>query len=159
MKSYIRKIRNKIGQDKLIHPGARILIEDNEGQFLFIERVDNGLLGLPAGSLEENENIEDCIRREVREETGLELINLEMIGISTQPENETVIYPNGDVIQYFTIEFYSNEWENDIHVRDKQEIFLAEFKPKSYLNKLPDNEKSIVASLEYYRREGKVRIS
>ena len=108
MESYITKLREKIGRDKFIHPAARIIVENDEGEVLFIERADNGNIGLPAGALEENETIEACIIREVKEETGIEITALEVIGISTDPRVETVRYPNGDEIQYFTIEFYSN---------------------------------------------------
>ena len=68
MKNYITKIRRKIGHDKFIHPAVRIMIENDKNEILFIERIDNGKLGIPAGALEENETIEACIRREVKEE-------------------------------------------------------------------------------------------
>ena len=74
MKNYIQKIRLKIGQEKFIHPAARIIVENKNKEVLIIERVDNGLIGIPAGSIEENETIEECIIREVREETGLKII-------------------------------------------------------------------------------------
>ena len=109
MKDYIAKLREKIGQDKFIHPAARIIIENELGEILFIERNDNGKIGLPAGGLEEGETIRECIIREVKEETGLILLDASVIGIITDPRKETVTYPNGDVVQYFTIEFYSNQ--------------------------------------------------
>ena len=65
MKNYIQKIRTKIGRDKFIHPAARIIIENNQNEILIIRRRDNGKYGLPAGALEENETIEQCIIREV----------------------------------------------------------------------------------------------
>ena len=64
------------------------------------------------GAFEENETIEECIIREVKEEVGLEIVGLELIGVSSNPNNEIVTYPNGDVIQYFTCEFYSNKFED-----------------------------------------------
>ena len=41
---YINRIRSKLGKDKFIHPGARIIIENHIGEILFIERLDNGNL-------------------------------------------------------------------------------------------------------------------
>lgn len=158
-KGYIRKLREKIGHDKFIHPAARIIIENEEGQVLFIERKDNGKIGLPAGGMEEGETIEACIIREVKEETGLEILELKVIGISSNPENETVKYPNGDVIQYFTVEFYSNTWKGHLHIKDEGEIINVKFMDISYLNKLPNNEKSILRSLEYFERNRKIRLS
>lgn len=56
---------------------------------------DNGLIEIPAGKIREFENIFDCLRREIWEETGLKVI--EIIG-----EDETVtIKANGyKVINY-----------------------------------------------------------
>jgi len=157
--NYIQKIRQKIGHEKFIHPAARILVENDKGEFLFIERADNEALGIPAGALEEKETIEECIVREVKEETGLELLAVELIGISSSPEKETVKYPNGDKIQYFTIEFYSNEFKGTIKVTDVAEVKTAAFKNKSYLKKLPSNESGIVESLSYFREMNKVKLS
>ncbi len=150
--SYIQKLRRKIGHDKFIHPAARILVENDKGEILFVERVDNGLLGIPAGGFEENETISECIIREVREETGLELQSVTLIGISSDPKNETVQYPNGDVIQYFTLEFYSKDWTGDLKVQDTHEIKKASFKDKRFLEQLPVNERSIVQSLKHYKQ-------
>ena len=96
MKNIISKLRNKLGHDKFIHPAARIIVENEKGEVLFIERKDNGQIGLPAGSLEEDETIEECIIREVKKETGIDILELEVVGISSCPENETVTYhPDG----------------------------------------------------------------
>ena len=158
MESYITKLREKIGRDKFIHPAARIIVENDEGEVLFIERADNGNIGLPAGALEENETIEACIIREVKEETGIEITALEVIGISTDPRVETVRYPNGDEIQYFTIEFYSNSWKGNLHAHATAEVKKAAFRDRNFLKGLPGNEQSILKSLEYYRREGRIKL-
>jgi len=159
MKDYIAKIRQKIGSDLFIHPAARILIENDNQQFLFVKKVDEGKLYIPAGALEENETIEQCIIREVKEETGLDILQLEVIGISSSPHKEKVNYPNGDAIQYFTIEFYSNSWSGELQVHDTTEIVAAAFLDKHNVKDIPDNERSIVESLDYYKREGKIRLS
>ena len=158
MNNYIKKIRSKLGKEKFIHPAARIIIENEKGEILIIERMDNGHLGIPAGGLEENETIEDCIKREVKEETGLTLTQLEVIGISSNPITEKVNYPNGDQIQYFTIEFYSDRWEGTIKVHDKEEVRKAQFMKSSVIDLLPINEKSAFESLAYYRKNGKVML-
>jgi len=95
---------------------------------------------LPAGALEEGETIETCIRKEVAEETGLVLLNLEVIGISSNPVNERVVYPNGDKIQYFTVEFYSNEWEGTLKVRDIHEVKAAKLLGVEYRHHISANE-------------------
>ncbi len=157
-KNYIKKIRTKLGNDKFIHPAARIIIENEMGEILIIERNDNGNIGIPAGSLEEHETIEECIIREVKEETGLDIIDLEVIGISTNPKLETVEYPNGDKIQYFTVEFYSNNWGGMVQVNDREEVKTAKFADISIIEKLPKNELSAFESLNYYQKYKKIML-
>ena len=157
MKSYINKIREKLGTEKFIHPAARIIIENEKSQILFIYRSDNGKIGIPAGGLEENETIEECIIREVKEEIGLQILDLDLIGLSTNPERETVIYPNGDIIQYFTCEFYSNSFSGKIKI-DPSEVKSAQFLEFENFDHLPKNEISTFESLEYFRKNRRVRV-
>lgn len=157
MSSYLQNLRTIIGQRKVIHPGARIIMENEDGDILMIRRTDNGGWGLPAGSLEENEDIEGCIRREVREETGLELLQLEVIGISSRPERESVEYPNGDQVQYFVVEFYSNSWEGQFF-SDSDEVSDIRFFPIDDVDRLPPQEWATFESLIYYRTTGKIRL-
>jgi 8-oxo-dGTP pyrophosphatase MutT (NUDIX family) len=158
MKNYINKIREKLGNEKFIHPAARIIVENKDKEILIIERIDNGRLGIPAGSIEENETIEECIIREVREETGLIIMGLEVIGISSNPDIETIDYVNGDKIQYFTVEFYSNNWEGNIKIEDKSEVKRAKFMSIEVCKKLPKNELSAFESLAYYRKNQKIML-
>lgn len=152
MKNYIQNIRQKLGHDKFIHPAARIIVENEYNEVLIIEKADTGQIGIPAGAFEENETIEECIKREVWEETGLKIKDLTVIGISSDPLRESVSYPNGDQIQYFTIEFYSNDFEGTIEVQDKNEIKRALFVNIDRLVDLPENERSILNSWVYYKQ-------
>jgi len=159
MDNYIKKIRTKLGHQKFIHPAARIIIENEVGEILMIKRADNNNWGIPAGSLEEGETIKDCIIREVKEETGLQIIDCQVIGISSNPEKETVTYPNEDVIQYFTIEFYSNNWSGSIQNFDKKEVKIAQFVNNEWVYKLPKNEQSAFESLTYFKANQKIRLT
>jgi ADP-ribose pyrophosphatase YjhB (NUDIX family) len=154
MDGYIKKIRKKIGQNKFIHPAARIIIENDQGEILFIHRTDNGKIGLPAGAFEEGEDITDCIKREVKEETGLELGIVSLIGISSNPALETVNYPNGEAIQYFTIEFYSNQFSGTPQVNGNDELVKAKFLHADHANELPLNERHTFISLNHFKQKG-----
>lgn len=154
MGNYIQSLRSLIGHRKFIHPGARILLENEKGEILLIRRKDNDQWGLIAGGLEEEEDIATCIRREVKEETGLILQHLEAIGLSTQPERESVSYPNGDQIQYFTVVFYSRSWEGSL-LQVTEETKEARFFSPDALPKLPPNEASSVGWLAMYKQDGK----
>jgi ADP-ribose pyrophosphatase YjhB (NUDIX family) len=54
-----------------------VVIRDGD-KILMLERRDGNGLGLPGGHIKQNETIEEAARREVQEETGL---NLEITGI------------------------------------------------------------------------------
>lgn len=57
------------------------VVVDNQGRALLIQRRDNGRWEAPGGVLERNEDIETGLRREVREETGLEVKPTALTGI------------------------------------------------------------------------------
>ncbi|MEO1436610.1 MAG: NUDIX domain-containing protein [Bacteroidota bacterium] len=154
MKNYIQTIRSKLGHDLFIHPAARILVENEVGHFLTIIKVKTGQLGLPAGALEFHETIEACIKREVREETGLTLNSVQLIGLSSSPVNEKVHYPNGDQIQYFTTEFYSKDWSGTLQVQDLTEVKKAQFVPFERLQEIPAIEQNILESWQHFQGTG-----
>ena len=53
--------------------GCAAGIFNEQGQALLVKRSDNGRWGLPAGFCEVNQNPRENLKREVREETGLEV--------------------------------------------------------------------------------------
>ncbi len=57
------------------------VITDDHDRALLIQRADNGHWEPPGGVLELGETIEDGLRREVREETGLEIEPVALTGI------------------------------------------------------------------------------
>jgi 8-oxo-dGTP diphosphatase len=57
------------------------VITDDHGRALLIQRADNGHWEPPGGVLELAETIEDGLRREVREETGLDIDLLQLTGV------------------------------------------------------------------------------
>jgi ADP-ribose pyrophosphatase YjhB (NUDIX family) len=62
------------------------VVLDGEGRILLQRRSDNGLWGLPGGSVEIGEAVRDAIKREVREETGLTVEVVRLIGVYSNPK-------------------------------------------------------------------------
>ncbi|MCB0703841.1 MAG: NUDIX domain-containing protein [Saprospiraceae bacterium] len=153
MQNYIQDLRQLIGTKRIFYPAARVIIENSQGQILLIRRSDNGNWGLVAGGLEAGENITQCIIREAREETGLALISVEAIGISTNPDIETVNYPNGDIVQYATMVFYCREWTGNLS-KSTEEATEIRFFDRAELPKLSLNEAPSIDWLDRFRESG-----
>jgi 8-oxo-dGTP diphosphatase len=102
MTDYIQWLRSKVGHLKVILPYSTAIIYDEQGRILLQRRSDFGdaWWGLPGGILELGENFEQCVVREVQEETGLQVEVRRFIGIYTSPDFD-VHYPNGDLAQQF----------------------------------------------------------
>jgi ADP-ribose pyrophosphatase YjhB (NUDIX family) len=104
MSSYIDWIRKHVEHEKILLVFASACIRDNNGRLLWQRRADFGWWGLPGGVLELGESLSECIMREVREETGLKVEPLHLIGIYSSPDFN-VTYPNGDQVQQITVCF------------------------------------------------------
>lgn len=55
---------------------AKGLILDETGRKFLVIREDNGWWELPGGGLDWGERVEDCLKREIKEEMGLEVIEI-----------------------------------------------------------------------------------
>ncbi len=132
--TYLGKLRSQVGSRLLQVPGFRIIIQNSESKILLVKRRDFDLWGLPAGSPEVGESIEDCIRREVAEETGLSVKGFSCFGFASNPEAEINSYPNGDAIHSYSLLVFSNEFEGSPAVSDDEMSEVVFF---SYDN-LPD---------------------
>jgi len=85
-----------------IRPGVAAIIRNEQGQILLQRRSDNGLWGLPGGSVEIGESVRQAIVREVEEETGLRVEIERLIGVYSDPAVQIVRYPDGNVVHYIS---------------------------------------------------------
>ena len=85
-------------------PAASVVVVDDDGRILLHRRTDNNQWALPGGVMEIGESIADCARREVREETGLSVELLGVVGIYSDPHH-VFAYDDGEVRQEFSICF------------------------------------------------------
>jgi ADP-ribose pyrophosphatase YjhB (NUDIX family) len=85
-------------------PAASAIVVDQAGRILLHRRTDNELWSIPGGGMEVGERIADTVVREVREETGLEVLPEAIVGIYSDPHH-VVEYGDGEVRQQFSICF------------------------------------------------------
>jgi 8-oxo-dGTP pyrophosphatase MutT (NUDIX family) len=122
-KSYLDRMRELIGNRPLIVTAARAVIRDQEGRVLFIRRRDNGLWALPAGSQELGETIFDCLKREVKEETGLDVISATPMALYSYLPTVTA---HGTPCQLFIVQFLVGAWAGEL-VTETDETLDARF--------------------------------
>ena len=85
---------------------ASAVIFDRLGHVLLQKRSDIGWWGLPGGKLEIGENFQNCIVREVKEETNLLVYPKRLIKVYSDLSDYTAIeYPDGKLVQYITALF------------------------------------------------------
>lgn len=92
---HIRQLREKVGHDLLMMPGVAAVILNAEGAILLQQRPDNRHWGLPGGAIEPGEEPAEALVREVREETGLEVVVERLTGVYGGAAGIGQ-YPNGD---------------------------------------------------------------
>lgn len=101
-RAYIVWLRERLGSQKIILTYVTVLIRDQAGALLWQRRTDFDWWGLPGGILEIGESFVDCARREAREETGLQVEPVRLVGVYAGPRYD-VCYPNGDEVQQCTV--------------------------------------------------------
>ena len=85
-------------------PAASAVVVNKEGKILLHRRSDSNTWSLPGGAMEIGESISETVKREVKEETGLDVEPEYLIGIYSNPEH-VIAYSNGEVRQEFSICF------------------------------------------------------
>jgi len=85
-------------------PAASAVVADPDGRILLARRRDNELWTIPGGAMEPGETIAQTAMREVKEETGIEVVVVSLIGIYSDPHH-VVEYADGEVRQQFSVCF------------------------------------------------------
>ena len=78
---------------------------DEAGRVCLILRKDNGLWAIPGGGIEDDETAADAAIREVKEETGLDVKVLRLVGVYSDPKDTAITYPDGVTRIWVSIAF------------------------------------------------------
>ncbi|GCD93764.1 NUDIX hydrolase [Embleya hyalina] len=85
-------------------PSVTAIVVDARGRLLMIHRTDNDLWAIPGGGHDIGESIAETVVREVREETGIDVEVLDLVGTYTDPRH-VMAYDDGEVRQQFSLCF------------------------------------------------------
>lgn len=122
--------------------GVAVAVMNEKGELLLQKRSD-GIWGVPGGVMEIGESTEETGRREVLEETGIEIGKLELVGVFSGKQY-FVKLPNGDEFYPITIAYVSKEITGGVLKADGQETIEAKF---FTINELPEGLNPLIKNL------------
>ena len=116
-----------------IVPAVTAFVVNDAGAVLLEQRSDNGRWGMPGGVQEVGENIAGTVVREVREETGIHVEVVGLVGIFTDP-GHIIAFADGEVRQEFSLCFRARPVDGKIKV--SSESFAVRWVPREELDSL-----------------------
>jgi 8-oxo-dGTP pyrophosphatase MutT (NUDIX family) len=113
--SYLWRLRQKVGSDLVLIPGAMVFLVRDDGAILFTRRADNGMWCLPAGGAEEGSSFARTATTELREETGVVVDPADLVAFACLSEAELhiITYPGDDVSHCFAMLFLARGWNGE----------------------------------------------
>ena len=121
--SYLWRLRQQIGSELVLMPGAMVVLRDDEDRILLTQRTDTRRWCLPAGAAEVGGSFLQTAIDEVEEEIGISLTasQLRPFGSLSTAEKHTINYPNGDVTHCFAVLFVADSWDGQPRI-DNDEV-------------------------------------
>jgi 8-oxo-dGTP pyrophosphatase MutT (NUDIX family) len=104
MSDYLRRLREKVGNDLLVMPAVAVMVLDPDRRLLLVRDAGTSLWATPGGAVDPDEDPADAAVRETWEETGLLVELRRVLGVYGGPEFR-LTYPNGDVVSYCIVSF------------------------------------------------------
>ena len=141
--AYIMNLRKYVGYEPLIGLGATTLVFNEKNEILLNLRTDTNNWGIPGGSMELYETIEETAIRELKEEAGISAEELELVTVLSG-KDYYFEYPNGDKLCTVIVLFKVKNYSGTVKVSDKESKELKFFA----LDKLPNMEKRAQAIID-----------
>ena len=140
---YIMNLREKVGHSPLIGVGATILVFNSNNELLLNLRSDTNNWGIPGGSKELNETLEECAIRELKEETNINVNDLELVTVLSG-EEYCFKYPNEDELDCVIALYKVSNYAGELKINDGESRELKFFS----LYNLPELESRAKAIID-----------
>ena len=87
-----------------IVPSVTAIVTNEAGELLLVHKTDNNRWALPGGGLDPGESIAQAVVRETKEETGMDIEVIGIVGLYTNPHH-VIAYDDGEVRQQCSVCF------------------------------------------------------
>ena len=101
----------------LVPSVTAVVVED--GHVLLVHKVDNDRWALPGGAVDVGESAPAAAVRETREETGIDVQVLGLVGVYTDPRH-VMRYDDGEVRQQFSLCFRARRLGGDLRAQPSE---------------------------------------
>jgi 8-oxo-dGTP pyrophosphatase MutT (NUDIX family) len=158
--SYLWRLRQKVGSDLVLMPGAAVAVQREDGRILFGRRSDNGVWSLPGGAAEVGGSFARTAIDELREETGLVVAPADLIPIAcfSDAARHTIHYPNGDLAHYFSMCFLVRRWDGEPRADGEEMVDLRFADPADPPQPFEVSTARAVELLLAFLRTGQVQV-
>ena len=150
---YVSDLRKYVGHNPILTAGSVLLVFNDKNQVLMQHRTDFNAWGLPGGAMELGETFEEAAKRELKEETNLEIdecIFLKVFsGKGTYRE-----YPNGDKLYDVTAIYVVSKYHGELAINDNESTKLEWFDLNNLPCKMSPNTQNYLDNFGNFIQEG-----
>ena len=139
---YYKYLRTYVGHKPIILPGSVVIILNDQNEVLLQKRHD-GYWGLPGGLMDLGESFEEVAKREIFEETGLIVENLQLLNVFSGSEYYLKV-SNGDELYSVTAVFYTRDVSGDMNIDYSESVKVQYFSINNLPNELTDEYKGFI---------------
>lgn len=135
---YLRNLRAKIGQDRVLAPGVCVIIFNDRGEVLLNRSADDGKWHTIGGAIDPGEEPAAAAVREAKEETNLDIRVERIVSVYAGPYQT---YANGDQVDYLSVALACRVigGAGEMFTADGEALELRWFPPDA----LPENLKAM----------------
>lgn len=149
--SYISELRQIVGTRPLLSAGTTVIVINHNKEILLNLRSDTNTWGIPGGATELGETVEETAKRELFEETGLDVECLKLLTVLSG-KDFFFEYPNGDQLYSVVVLFKAEKVTGELAINDGESYQLQYF---GFAN-LPNLESRAAKIIEWLKENNEI---